>query len=209
MLIAGAGGHAREIIDVFGILKEENIYLYENVADSTRSDVLGFKILNNEEDIRQIFKEDPRFVLGVGNPYVRHKMNSALQNFGGKLHSLISPLASISVYNAYLGAGINIMSFALISNNVRIDEGALVNCRVNIHHDVIVGQYCEISPGAVLLGGAKVGEFSCIGSGAIILPKVTVGKNCVIGAGAVVTTNIPDNSTAVGTPAKVIKQNNL
>lgn len=39
----------------------------------------------------------------------------------------------------------------------------------------------------------------------IILPGVTIGNNVVIGAGAVVSKNIPDNSVAVGIPAKVIK----
>jgi serine acetyltransferase len=37
------------------------------------------------------------------------------------------------------------------------------------------------------------------------MPSVTIGDNCVIGAGAVVTRDIPPNSVAVGTPAKVIK----
>jgi len=40
--------------------------------------------------------------------------------------------------------------------------------------------------------------------GAIILPNVEIGNNCIIGAGAVVMDSIPDNSVAVGNPAKVI-----
>ena len=44
-----------------------------------------------------------------------------------------------------------------------------------------------------------------IGWNAIIMPGVTIGNNCVIGCGAVVTHDIPDNSIAVGVPAKVIK----
>ena len=37
------------------------------------------------------------------------------------------------------------------------------------------------------------------------MPGVTIGNNVVIGAGSVVTKNIPDDSVAVGNPAKVIK----
>jgi len=44
-----------------------------------------------------------------------------------------------------------------------------------------------------------------IGAGTIILPGVTIEENSVIGAGSVVTHNIPANSIALGTPAKVIK----
>lgn len=44
-----------------------------------------------------------------------------------------------------------------------------------------------------------------IGTGVIIMPGVTIGNNCVIGCGAVVTKDIPDNSVAVGVPARVVK----
>lgn len=53
-------------------------------------------------------------------------------------------------------------------------------------------------------GKIYVGEHTFIGTGVIIMPGVTIGKRCVIGAGAVVTRDIPDNSVAVGVPAKVI-----
>lgn len=46
---------------------------------------------------------------------------------------------------------------------------------------------------------------SWIGAGTIILPGVTIGRNVVIGAGSVVTKDIPDQTLAVGAPARVIK----
>ena len=57
-----------------------------------------------------------------------------------------------------------------------------------------------------LAKGVTIGDDCWIGGGAIICPGVTIGKGCVIGAGAVVTRNIPDNSLAVGNPARVIKR---
>lgn len=50
----------------------------------------------------------------------------------------------------------------------------------------------------------KIGNDVFIGVNSIILPGVSVGNRCVIGAGSVVTRSIPDNSVAVGSPAKVI-----
>ena len=44
-----------------------------------------------------------------------------------------------------------------------------------------------------------------IGDKVTILPNVTIGKNSIIGANSVVTKNIPSNSLAVGSPAKVVK----
>ncbi len=49
-----------------------------------------------------------------------------------------------------------------------------------------------------------IGSNVWIGGGATICPDVTIGSNVVVGAGAVVTKDIPDNSVAVGVPARVI-----
>ena len=51
----------------------------------------------------------------------------------------------------------------------------------------------------------KIGDNCHIGLNATIMPGVTIGKNCIVGAGAVVTHDIPDNSVAVGVPARVIE----
>jgi acetyltransferase-like isoleucine patch superfamily enzyme len=50
-----------------------------------------------------------------------------------------------------------------------------------------------------------IGNRVYIGTGAYIMPGVTIGDNVVIGAGAIVVHDIPNNSVAVGVPAKVIE----
>lgn len=52
----------------------------------------------------------------------------------------------------------------------------------------------------------SIGSNSFIGARASLLPGSSVGDNCIIGACAVVKGRIPDNSVAVGCPAKVIKK---
>ena len=56
-----------------------------------------------------------------------------------------------------------------------------------------------------LFGKIDIGNNVQIGSNVMILPNVKIGSNVVIGAGAIVTKNIPDNSVAVGIPARVIE----
>ena len=50
-----------------------------------------------------------------------------------------------------------------------------------------------------------IGNDCWFGANVVVCPGVTIGNNCVIGADSVVTRDIPDNSFAAGTPAKVIR----
>ena len=52
----------------------------------------------------------------------------------------------------------------------------------------------------------EIGDNVFLGYNTVVLKGVKIGKNSVIGANSVVVSNIPDNSIAVGNPAKVIKE---
>lgn len=54
------------------------------------------------------------------------------------------------------------------------------------------------------IGCIEIGNNVFIGSNTIVLCDVKIGSNVIIGAGSLVNKDIPDNSIAVGTPAKVI-----
>lgn len=60
--------------------------------------------------------------------------------------------------------------------------------------------------GYTKIGGVKIGSNVFVGAGSIILPRTHIGNKVVIGAGSVVSSDIPDNSVAVGVPARVICQ---
>ena len=83
---------------------------------------------------------------------------------------------------------------------------------------VIIGDGCLIGENVIIrqnvtLGGKnyggvfkypQIGDNVMIGSGAVVLGDIRVGNNVKIGANAVVLNDVPDNSTAVGIPAKVV-----
>lgn len=58
---------------------------------------------------------------------------------------------------------------------------------------------------ADIFGRIIIGDNVHVGSGSIIMPGVSIGSNCIIGCGAIVTKDVPDNSVAVGIPARVIE----
>lgn len=58
--------------------------------------------------------------------------------------------------------------------------------------------------GYTKIGRVTIGNNVFIGAESVVLPNVTIGNNVIIGANSTVTHDIPDNSVAVGTPARVI-----
>ncbi|MCM1544679.1 MAG: serine O-acetyltransferase [Ruminococcus sp.] len=106
--------------------------------------------------------------------------------------------------------------------NIEIHPGAQIGRRIFIDHGTgvvigettIIGDDCTIYQGATLGGTGKehgkrhptIGNNVMIGAGAKVLGPMKIGDNSNVAAGAVVLSEIPPNSTAVGVPARVVKQ---
>ena len=109
--------------------------------------------------------------------------------------------------------GIEIHPGATIGKGVFIDHGT----GVVIGETAVVGDNCTIYQGVTLGGTGKntgkrhptLEKNVMVGAGAKILGPFTVGENSKIAAGAVVLDAVPENSTAVGIPARVVKIGNM
>lgn len=82
---------------------------------------------------------------------------------------------------------------------VVINPNAVISGGTTIQHSVTIGEL-ETHEAPVI--GANV----FIGARAMILGPVSIGNNARIGAGAVVLCDVPDNCTAVGVPARIVKK---
>lgn len=209
MVIAGAKGFAKEVLEIFAQLnKLDNIYFFDNVTKDLGDKLYDrFPILQTNEEVLQIFKKsgDNSYVLGLGNPVYRYQMDKLLRSAGGQLKSVISPLASIGHFGNIVGEGSCIMTGTVITNDIQVGRGCLINLNCTIGHDCEIGDFVEMSPDVNVSGNCKIGSFSNLGTNAVVLPHVAIGKNVVVGAGSVVTKDVPDNSLVVGVPGVVKK----
>lgn len=208
MLIVGAKGFAKEVIEVLLQNKYENeIVLFDDI----NPDISGilwnkYKILKNESEVKNYFRQNNNFTLGIGNPILRMKLYNKFNSLGGVITSTISPLATIGVNDNYIKSGANIMTGSVLTSSIHIGSCVLINLNCTIGHDCILGDFVELSPGVHISGNCMIGNFVNIGTNATILPGIKIGNNVTIGAGSVITKDIPDNSLVVGVPGKIIKE---
>ncbi|MGV4414999.1 acetyltransferase [Chryseobacterium sp. T1] len=210
MLIIGAKGFAKEVLEILHQNKEtEGLAFYDDVNDDVGDFLYDkFPILKNTKAVKEHFsKHGNDFTIGIGNPKLRKLMYEKFSQLGGQLTSTISHTSIIGSFNNIIGEGCNIMINTVLTNDIKIGRGTIINQISSIGHDVTIGEFCEICPSVSISGNCEIGNKTFIGTGAIILPKVKIGKNVTIGAGAVVSKDLPDNCVAVGIPAKIIKQN--
>lgn len=136
-----------------------------------------------------------------------YRVAHALQNRG-----MVFLARAISQHAAKT-TGIEIHPAAKIGQRFFIDHG----------HGVVIGETTEIGDDVTLyqgvtLGGTgketgkrhpNIGDGVMIGAGAKVLGPITIGANTNVASGAVVLQDIPENSTAVGVPAQVVRRNGV
>lgn len=111
---------------------------------------------------------------------------------------------------ARFATGIEIHPGAKIGKGLFIDHGSAVV----IGETAEIGDYCTLYQGVTLGGTGKetgkrhptLGNNVMVGAGAKVLGPFRVGDNVKIAANAVVLSEVPDNCTAVGIPARVVRQ---
>ena len=120
----------------------------------------------------------------------------------------ILPARAVSQFAKFL-TGIEIHPGATIGKGLFIDHGS----GVVIGETAVVGDNCTIYQGVTLGGTGKqtgkrhptLGDNVMVGAGAKLLGNFTVGSGSKIAAGAVVLGDVPENATAVGVPARVVR----
>lgn len=96
-----------------------------------------------------------------------------------------------------------------LGKNTDIGAFTYINAKdgVQIEEDVQVGSHCAIYSESTIddkVGPVRICKGAKIGSHSTIMPGITIGKNSIIGAHSFVNRDIPENSIALGVPAKTI-----
>lgn len=196
--VIGAGGHAKAITSLIQIVgKQVDAYLDDD------PDLQGRKI--NNIPVRGTTDQitaGEAVSIGIGSNSIRKQKAESYKEM--KFPTFVHPAAIVSP-DVEIGKGTIIMAGAIIQPGSKIGDHVIVNSGVVIEHDCTLHDYTHVAPNATLAGSCTLGEGAFLGINACVIEGKTIGAWSVVGAGACVISDIPENSTAVGLPAKVIE----
>ncbi len=202
LAIIGAGGHGRVVADLAGLLGWESISFFdaawkEKVTDSR------WPLIGDTSSYLEKCNEFDGVIIAIGNCEVRWKEFLNIKKSTTSFVTLKHPFSFLSQYSA-IGSGSVTFAGSVVNTDAVIGNACIINVGATVDHDCVLGNSVHVAPGAHISGGVTIGDGSWIGVGSAIKQGVHIGKNVMVGAGAVVLSDIPDNATFVGNPARII-----
>ena len=195
MVLYGASGHCRVVIDILEALNMTIDYIVDDNPEL--HELLGY-------EVRRDCGEYDEAIVTIGQNMTRKMKVEILKvrHYPKAVHptAIVSPRAKI-------GEGTVVMQGGIIQSCADIGRHCIVNTGASVGHDVILHDFVHVASHATITGGVEIGEGTWIGAGSVIRQGVKIGKDVMIGAGSVVVSDIPDGVTAFGNPCKVQHKN--
>ncbi|MBQ7565060.1 MAG: acetyltransferase [Lachnospiraceae bacterium] len=202
IVIVGSSEFAKEIE---WIIKRSNcISRRYNFLGFIDNDISITNVIGND-DFLYHYDQELSVVIGIADTHIRRKLASIFcQNSHLRFPNLIDP-SVIYPEDIQLGQGNIICAGSVITVDISIGSFNIINLNCTVGHQACLHDFITLNPGVNVSGDVVLEDGVNIGTGSQILQGRTIGANTIIGAGAVITCDIPNDCTAVGIPAKVIK----
>jgi sugar O-acyltransferase (sialic acid O-acetyltransferase NeuD family) len=207
--IFGAGGFGREVLQLIQDINAQADtwncagFLVDR-GSSGPAEVAGLPVLGDIEWLAA--HPDVQVVVAVGSSAARRRIVERIRaRCVNRFATLVHPRAWVGG-RVQLGAGSIVCAGALLTTDIRIAQHVHVNIGCTIGHDAELADFVTLNPSVNVSGNVRIHEGSEVGTGSVIIPGQTVGSWAIVGAGTVVTREVPANVTAVGAPARVIKE---
>jgi sugar O-acyltransferase (sialic acid O-acetyltransferase NeuD family) len=211
--IFGAGGFGLEVAMLIEQINEkrhkwELVGFFDDGEDEGKI-INGYPVLGGIEKLNQ-WDSELSLVLALGIPSTKKSICERIKNKNVLYPVLIHPsvIAGSKRY-VTIGEGSIICAGTIITTNISIGRHVILNLACTVGHETEIGDFSSFMPTCNISGEVKVGEATFWGTGAKAINRKTIGNNVIIGAGAVVTTDIPDDVTAAGVPARIVKRHTV
>lgn len=205
VVILGAGGHARVLLDALRLLGVEVLGFAAPPPLSRGALVDGAPVLGDDDAILAAFRaESVALVNGLGSVRDTRARRALYERFvarGYSFRSVVHPSAIVA-RDVLVGDGAQLLARVVVNPGARIEADAIVNTGAIVEHDCVVGAHAHLAPGVTLSGAVSVGAGAHVGTGATVIQGVRVGANALVGAGAVVVSDVAEGAVVLGVPAR-------
>ncbi|MBU1619173.1 MAG: acetyltransferase [Gammaproteobacteria bacterium] len=202
LILVGAGGHAKVVLDLIRILDLECLAVSCPEA-SHLTQWRGLAVISDQQLSELYSPAQVDLVLGIGfmpGSSLRQRLFEQFSQLGYQFRTLCHPTAWVSA-SARLGQGCQVMAGAIIQADAECADNVIINTSASIDHDTVIGAHSQIAPGAVLCGAVMVDDCVFVGAAATVIQSRRIGKGAVVAAGAVVTSDVMRGSVVKGCPA--------
>lgn len=207
LVIIGAGGHGRELLDIVEAMNVEQPtwsflgFLDDGVESVPLVAQRGGRILGPVDDFPG---GGCAYALGIGSPRLRRTLDEMARGRGGEPIELKHPTAIVGGASR-LGSGSVLAANSVVTTNVVLGRSVHLNVGCSVSHDCRLADYTILAPGVRFAGGVTTGVGVEVGIGAVVRPRTTIGDGAVIGAGAAVVADVEPGAVMAGVPARRIR----
>lgn len=210
IVIIGTGGFAKEVLWLIEennkLSNEWNIIGFIDKSYGFESNSIhGYNIIGNDEWLLK-YKKPINVVCGIGNSSIRKQIVKRLESNNNIIFPNIISKDVLISNSVTRGRGCIICAGSILTVDIHLGDFVTINLDCTVGHDAVLKDYVTLYPSVNISGNVVVKAKTEIGTGTQIIQGLTIGEETIIGAGAVVIRDVPDYCTAVGNPAKVIKQ---
>lgn len=209
VVIIGAGGHAREVLDVVEACREDGQavepvgFLVDPEFQADQRELRGLPILGGLEWLEEN-SASAEVIVAVGAPELRFRLAKRARAYGARFTTAIHPAATLT-RRVTIGEGSVIMAGCRLTTDLRLGRHVHLLLNSTLAHDVTLEDFVSVFAGANISGSVYLGEGALVGAGAVLVEKTRVGAWSRIGAGSTVLGPVGANVTAVGVPARVVR----
>jgi sugar O-acyltransferase, sialic acid O-acetyltransferase neuD family len=208
IILLGAGGHAKTIVDTLVRQKQYEISGFIAPKKIGTEIYRGYTVIGDDLDLETLFQSGIRYVavtIGyMGGANLREQLYQRLKEIGYLL-PIICDNTAVIADGVQIGEGSYIGRNVVINAEAEIGKMCILNTASVVEHESIIGDFSHVAVGAVICGQVSVGRSVFVGANATVIQQIRVGNGAVIGAGAVVVKNIPERAVTLGNPARIIK----
>ena len=146
VIIFGAGAHARKVGLYASQIKLPVVAFADENIDKP-SPIRNVPLVS-VQSVHQRFGGS-QFLIAVGNPVVRRRLQEKFVGLGWTPISIIHPTAYVAA-DVTLGVGVVVCAGAIIETGSAVGNGAIVDIGALVDHDCTVTEYSHVRPGASL-----------------------------------------------------------